>query len=506
MNSVEMKSIVKKYPLVTAVDNVDFCVESGEIHCLLGENGAGKTTLMKILYGMTMPDGGTIKINGKEAAFRDPKDAIRCGLSMVHQHFQLVPVLTVAENIVVGEEHQPFLYFNKKKAIKEVEEIIKRYGFHIDASKKVGELSVGEQQRVEIVKALYRETKILILDEPTAVLTPQEVEELFVVMRQMRSMGITIIIITHKLKEAIEISDHVSVMRDGKMIESGIPTSQCTVESLANMMVGRQISLSSTRRTKVKGEAVVELSGLTVEKEGKKVVNDFSFTIHAGEIHGIAGVEGNGQTELIEALTGLIEPQSMKLTVKGKPMSGGAVEFLHGGVGHVPENRNTRGLVAQMTVAENMILGYHRTDRFSHKGILNLKEIHQFAKQGIEDYAIKVPGENELVSSLSGGNQQKVVISRVFSENPDFIVVAQPTRGVDVGAMEYIHDVLLHLRDRGAAILLLSADLDEVIRLSDTLSVIYEGSLVSTTPADTLTELQIGQLMLTGSLNGGEGR
>ena len=499
MNSVEMKHIIKRYPLVTAVDDVDFCVESGEIHCLLGENGAGKTTLMKILYGMTMPDGGSILVNGQETDFRNPNDAIHSGLSMVHQHFQLVPVLSVAENVVVGQEGQAFFHFNKKKAVQEVQQLIERYGFHIDATKKVGELSVGEQQRVEIIKALYRKAKILILDEPTAVLTPQEVEELFVVMREMRSMGITIIIITHKLKEAVEISDHVSVMRDGKMIQSGIPTAQCTVESLANMMVGRQMSLSSTRRTKNKGDVVAELKNLTVVKKGKKVVDGVSFSIHAGEIFGIAGVEGNGQTELIEALTGLIRPESMSLKVDGKQLHGGANGFLRGGVGHVPENRNTRGLISQMTVAENMILGYHRTERFSKKGILNLGEIHAFAKQGIADYAIKVPNENELVSSLSGGNQQKVVISRVFSENPRFIVVAQPTRGVDVGAMEYIHDVLLNLRDAGAAILLISADLDEVIRLSDTLSVIYEGKLVSTTPADTLTELQIGQLMLTGS-------
>ena len=486
-----MRGIVKQYPLVRAIDGADFTVEQGEIHSLLGENGAGKSTLMKILYGMTTPTAGEVRVFGKPVAITRPAQAIALGIGMVHQHFMLTPVMTVAENVVIGSEPVRGVFFDRKKAEAQVAAMIDEYNFHISATAKVETLSVGEQQRVEILKALYRGADLLILDEPTAVLTPQEVEDLFRVMRQLKAAGKSIIIITHKLKETMEIADRVSVLRQGKMIESGVPVAGTTMNELAQMMVGRDVELSVTRRAEQVGEENFSVRGLSLTERGVPILRDVCLSLRKGEILGIAGIEGNGQTELIEVLTGLRRPDHMELFKDGKPLSGNAAAFLAAGVGHVPEDRMTRGLVLEMSIEDNLILGYHRRPAFA---------IRRFAEQERTEFAIKAPNVQERCSALSGGNQQKVVIARVFSENPDVIIVAQPTRGVDVGAMEYIHHRLLDLRDGGKSILLISADLDEVRSLSDRLAVIYGGRIVAEGKPDTWSDMEIGLLMTGGSL------
>ena len=495
-----MRGIVKQYPLVRAIDGADFTVEQGEIHSLLGENGAGKSTLMKILYGMTTPTAGEVRVFGKPVAITRPAQAIALGIGMVHQHFMLTPVLTVAENVVIGSEPVRGVFFDRKKAEAQVAAMIDEYNFHISATAKVETLSVGEQQRVEILKALYRGADLLILDEPTAVLTPQEVEDLFRVMRQLKAAGKSIIIITHKLKETMEIADRVSVLRQGKMIESGVPVAGTTMKELAQMMVGRDVELSVTRRAEQVGEENFSVRGLSLTERGVPILRDVCLSLRKGEILGIAGIEGNGQTELIEVLTGLRRPDHMELFKDGKPLSGNAAAFLAAGVGHVPEDRMTRGLVLEMSIEDNLILGYHRRPAFARRGLRLASAIRKFAEQERTEFAIKAPNVQERCSALSGGNQQKVVIARVFSENPDVIIVAQPTRGVDVGAMEYIHHRLLDLRDGGKSILLISADLDEVRSLSDRLAVIYGGRIVAEGKPDTWSDMEIGLLMTGGSL------
>lgn len=495
-----MRGIVKQYPLVRAIDGADFTVEQGEIHSLLGENGAGKSTLMKILYGMTTPTAGEVRVFGKPVAITRPAQAIALGIGMVHQHFMLTPVMTVAENVVIGSEPVRGVFFDRKKAEAQVAAMIDEYNFHISATAKVETLSVGEQQRVEILKALYRGADLLILDEPTAVLTPQEVEDLFRVMRQLKAAGKSIIIITHKLKETMEIADRVSVLRQGKMIESGVPVAGTNMNELAQMMVGRDVELSVTRRAEQVGEENFSVRGLSLTERGVPILRDVCLSLRKGEILGIAGIEGNGQTELIEVLTGLRRPDHMELFKDGKPLSGNAAAFLSAGVGHVPEDRMTRGLVLEMSIEDNLILGYHRRPAFARRGLRLASAIRKFAEQERTEFAIKAPNVQERCSALSGGNQQKVVIARVFSENPDVIIVAQPTRGVDVGAMEYIHHRLLDLRDGGKSILLISADLDEVRSLSDRLAVIYGGRIVAEGKPDTWSDMEIGLLMTGGSL------
>ena len=495
-----MRGIVKQYPLVRAIDGADFTVEQGEIHSLLGENGAGKSTLMKILYGMTTPTAGEVRVFGKPVAITRPAQAIALGIGMVHQHFMLTPVMTVAENVVIGSEPVRGVFFDRKKAEAQVAAMIDEYNFHISATAKVETLSVGEQQRVEILKALYRGADLLILDEPTAVLTPQEVEDLFRVMRQLKAAGKSIIIITHKLKETMEIADRVSVLRQGKMIESGVPVAGTTMNELAQMMVGRDVELSVTRRAEQVGEENFSVRGLSLTERGVPILRDVCLSLRKGEILGIAGIEGNGQTELIKVLTGLRRPDHMELFKDGKPLSGNAAAFLAAGVGHVPEDRMTRGLVLEMSIEDNLILGYHRRPAFARRGLRLASAIRRFAEQERTEFAIKAPNVQERCSALSGGNQQKVVIARVFSENPDVIIVAQPTRGVDVGAMEYIHHRLLDLRDGGKSILLISADLDEVRSLSDRLAVIYGGRIVAEGKPDTWSDMEIGLLMTGGSL------
>lgn len=495
MNAIEMRGITKIYPGVRALDNVSFSVEQGEIHSLLGENGAGKSTLMNVLYGMTTPDAGEILVEGKPVTIRRSAQAIALGIGMVHQHFMLTPVMTITENVIVGCEpvHGPFL--DRKKATESVQALIDKFHFHLNASARVQTLSVGEQQRVEILKALYRGANVLILDEPTAVLTPQEVGELFSVLRELKAAGKSIIIITHKLRETAEIADRVSVLRAGVMVDQGLSAAGCSASDLALMMVGRKVDLSYTRRSKSVGETAYQVQNLNLTVKGVPILRDVALEVHKGEILGIAGIEGNGQSELIEVLTGLRKPDSMDLVKDGQPLSGKSAAFLSAGVGHIPEDRLVRGMIGPMTIEDNIILGYHRKKEFSKHGIRRKNEIRAFSEKQLTDYQIKAPSVLEKCGSLSGGNQQKVVVARVFSEDPDVLIAAQPTRGVDVGAQELIHSRLLDLRDAGKAVLLISADLDEVRRLSDRIAVIYEGKIVAQGSYDTWNEMELGLLM-----------
>lgn len=498
MEAVQMRSITKRFGAVCALDHVDFSVRQGEIHSLLGENGAGKSTLMNILYGMLPCDEGEVLIHGKRAVIKHPSQAIELGIGMVHQHFMLTPVMTVTENIIVGGEPVKGPFVDYKTAVRRVQEMIDRYNFGIDANAKVQTLSVGEQQRVEILKALYRGANILILDEPTAVLTPQEVQELFIVLRDLKAAGKSIIIITHKLKETAAIADRVSVLRSGRMINSGIDAAQCSISDLALMMVGRKVDLTFTRRSQCISDIAFEVRNLNLTVKGVPVLKDLALKVRKGQILGIAGIEGNGQTELIEVLTGLRRPDSMELYKDGKPLSGTAADFLSAGVGHIPEDRLARGLVTPMSIEDNMILGYHRQPCFSRKGVRRAGDIRAFAEEKLTEFLIKAENVQTPCSALSGGNQQKVIVARVFSEDPDVLIAAQPTRGVDVGAQEFIHNRLLDLRDEGKAILLISADLDEVRRLSDRVAVIFGGRIVAENEHDVWDEMELGLLMTGG--------
>lgn len=499
--AVDMRGITKDYPLVRAVDDVTFRVGQGEIHSLLGENGAGKSTLMNILYGMTKAGRGEISLSGQAVKIRKPSEAISLGVGMVHQHFMLTPVMSITENIIIGDEPVRGIFTNYKKANDEVQALIDRYDFKLTATDTVSSLSVGQQQRVEILKALYRKANVLILDEPTAVLTPQEVKELFVVMKGLRDEGKSIIIITHKLRETIEIADRVSVLRGGKMVEANVPVADCDASKLAEMMVGRSVDLSSTRRSKCVGEHAFEVEDICLQKRGVPVLKKLSLAVRYGEILGIAGIEGNGQTELIEIATGLTHPDSGSLKKDGNVLTGKASDFLKAGIGHIPEDRLSRGLILPMSIEDNLILGYHESAQFATGGRRKQKDIRKFASEKVAEFDIRTPDAKNLVSSLSGGNQQKVIIARVFSQNPDVLIAAQPTRGVDVSAQEFIYQKLLALRDMGKAILLISADLDEVRRLSDRIAVIYDGSIVDEAAAGEWNEMEIG-LRMTGSVSG----
>ena len=505
MELIEMKHITKIYPGTVALDGVDFSLKQGEILSLLGENGAGKTTLMKVLYGMTQPNSGEICYKGEPLRLRSPIDAINKGICMVHQHFMLVPAFSVTDNIVVGAEPHKGIFLDKTKAKREVQELIQQFHFNIDPDILVERLSVGEQQRVEILKALYRKADVIILDEPTAVLTPTEVEELFVILRQLRDSGKSIIIITHKLKETMELADRIVVLRDGRLVADDVRPAEVTTEQLSSLMVGRQVDLQIRRPAKNIGEVCLKVENLTVMDHGQAKVKNVSLEVHAGEILGVAGIEGNGQTQLLEALTGLCQPKSMALTLNGEPLSGACDVFIHRGVGHVPEDRLAMGLVKEMSIKDNLILGYHRQDRFCGKGgMMKQAAIDGYAEKLKEEFLIKTPSVNAPVSSLSGGNQQKVIIARVFSQSPKALIVAHPTRGVDIGAIEYIHQQLIDIRDSGAAILLVSADLDEVRTLSDRIVVLYEGQIVSESMPGELSEVELG-LLMTGSKPAGKG-
>ncbi len=499
---VELKNITKKFGALIANDKVNLSIEKGEIHALVGENGAGKTTLMNVFYGLYQPDFGKIYLNGTEIHMANPKTAISLGIGMVHQHFMLIPPLTVAENIVLGEEPGNFLTYNKSKAISEVQQISEKHGLNVDPAALVSTLSVGTEQRVEILKLLYRRASILIFDEPTAVLTPQETKDLFRIFNSLKKEGKTIVFISHKLKEVMEISDRITVMRQGKTV--GVLVKEKTSEAeIARLMVGRDVLFIPDKEVFPKGDVVLEVQNLqAVNDRHLPALQGVSFTVKAGEILGVAGVAGNGQTELAEVLTGLRSVKNGKIFLKGQDVTQdspgekiklGIAHIL--GIAHVPEDRHKRGLILDFPVAYNLILGSQNKLPFSKNLILDSQAIQNFAKEKIVEFDIRPGNENLPARYLSGGNQQKVVIAREFSRDPSFLVISQPTRGVDVGGIEFIHHQILSMKKKGKAILLISLELDEILNLSDRIAVLYNGKIMKILERAAATEEQLGLLM-----------
>ncbi len=494
---LEAKGITKHFPGVLANDHVDFDLHKGEIHALLGENGAGKTTLMNILYGLYLPDSGEIQVDGKPAVIHTPKDSITLGIGMVHQHFMLIPVFTVAENIMLGDEIvRNKIVLDQKAVAKRVRDLSHQYGLEINPETLVSQLPVGVQQRVEIVKALYRNAHILILDEPTAVLTPQEADELFVIMHELTKRGVSIIFITHKLKEVLAVADRITVMRDGKVVGTAKPK-ETDEAKLASMMVGREVILKVDKDPAKPGNEILMVDGLKVHDiRGLEVVRDVSFHVLAGEVLGIAGVQGNGQTELVEALTGLRSMAGGKMWFSGKDMTGKPPRpITETGMAHIPEDRQRHGLVLGYTVADNMVLNTYYLPPFGVHNMLQPAAIDSNARKLIEDYDVRTPSPYVPVGKLSGGNQQKVIVARELSHPVKLLVANQPTRGLDVGSIEYIHKEIIVMRDRGVAVLLVSAELDEIMALSDRIAVMYRGQIVATVDAAKVTREQLGLWM-----------
>jgi ABC-type uncharacterized transport system ATPase subunit len=494
---LELKGITKRFPGVLANDHIDLALEEGEIHALLGENGAGKTTLMNILYGLYQPDEGEIKVRGKLVQVHSPSDAIAAGVGMVHQHFMLVPVFTVTENVMLGEEDVKYGgVLDRKTAADRIRQISDQYNLQVDPEAYVEDLPVGVQQRVEIIKLLYREANILILDEPSAVLTPQEVVELFKIMRSLVSQGKSIIFITHKLKEVLEIADKITVIRRGKVIGSTIPE-DADQGDLAKMMVGREVDLELEKKPAVVGEGVLVVKDLVVLGQHRKVaVEGINFEVRAGEVLGIAGVQGNGQTELVEALTGLRAITSGTVVIDGQDLTNATPrKITEQGVAHVPEDRQRDGLVLPFPVSDNLMLNTYYLPPFSKGAVLQEKAITQSAETLIKDFDIRTPGSRTAAGSLSGGNQQKVIVAREFSRPIKLLIASQPTRGLDVGSIEYIHGRLLQKRDEGCAVLLVSTELDEILGLSDRIAVMYRGNIVETLLAKDATKEKLGLLM-----------
>ena len=495
---LELKGITKRFPGVVANDHVDFELVKGEVHALLGENGAGKSTLMNILYGLYHPDEGEIRLNGEPVRIDSPRAAIDLGIGMVHQHFMLIPVMSVAENIVLAVEPKRGPFLDIDAAEKRVSEISERFGLAVRPHARIESISVGMQQRVEILKALYRGAEILILDEPTAVLTPQEAEELFEIIRSLQAEGKSIVFITHKLGEVLAIADRVTVLRRGKTIET-VPREGATEEGLARLMVGREVLLRVEKQPAEPGEPLLTVEDLRVLDERKlEAVRGISLEVRAGEIVGIAGVDGNGQTELVEAITGLRRPESGRIFAAGKEITNeGARHSLEAGIGHIPEDRQRRGLVLDFTLAENIALKDYCEEPDSKWGWLYPKRLIARARRLLTEFDVRGGGPQTLAASLSGGNQQKVVVAREVSRDPRILVAAQPTRGLDVGAIEFVHRRLVTERDEGRAILLVSFELDEILSLSDRILVVYEGRVVGEYSPD-VTEEELGIAMTGG--------
>ena len=493
---LEVRNITKRFPGVLANDQISFTLEEGEIHAFLGENGAGKSTLMNILYGLYAPDEGEILIRGQPAAIRGPNDAIRQGLGMVHQHFMLVPTLTVAENIMLGTEITSGFLIDQRKANARIRELSEQYGLHVPPEALVHDLPVGVQQRVEIVKALYRGADILILDEPTAVLTPQEADDLFVVIRALREQGKAIIFISHKLKEVRSIADRVTVLRRGRVVGTADPKT-ANEEQLAALMVGRAVELTVAKEPAQPGQAVLEVEDLVVLDDRQTVaVDHLALQVLAGEVLGIAGVQGNGQTELVEAMTGLRPIQSGRVRLLERDITRATPRtIIEAGVGHIPEDRHRHGLVLSYPIADNMVLSTYYRAPYAHGVVLDDQAIDKHAQQLVREFDVRTPSTSTLASTLSGGNQQKVVIAREFSRPLKLLIAAQPTRGLDVGSIEFIHQNIIKQRDQGAAVLLVSAELDEILALSDRIAVMFKGKIIAVVPASEATREGLGLLM-----------
>ncbi len=499
--AIEMNGITKTFPSVVANDKIDFVVEKGEIHGLLGENGAGKTVLMNILYGLDRPDEGQIFVNGKEVEMDSPATAIKLGIGMVHQHFMLVPSLTVAENIILGKElTKNKVLLDMNRMLNDVKDFCERYKLEVDLKAPVYTLPVGVQQRVEILKALYRGADILILDEPTSVLTPQEVEELFKAVRALKEQGKTVIFISHKLKEVLAICDRITVLRRGKVV-GAVKADETILGELAETMVGRKVVFTFKKKRIKTREVVLKTENLkAIDDRGLPALKGVDFEVCAFEILGIAGVEGNGQTELVEVLTGLRKATEGKILVDNNDITKASPgERIRLGISHVPEDRHKRGLIPDFSVMENLILGSHNKPPFTVGRVrLNFEKISNYAKRLIKDFSIKTPNKDTPVRHLSGGTQQRVVVAREFSRKPKLIIASQPTRGLDVGATEYVRKKLVEMRDQGCAVLLISADLDEIWALSDRIAVIYEGEIVAIKDPEKTSERELGLLMAGG--------
>jgi general nucleoside transport system ATP-binding protein len=494
---LELCGITKRFPGVLANDHIDLTLYQGEILALLGENGAGKTTLMNILYGLYQPDEGEIRVREMKTVCNSPTDAIKAGIGMVHQHFMLIPVFTVTENVMLGEETtRTGGFLDRPKAAERIRIISEKYGLAVDPDSLVSDLPVGVQQRVEIIKLLYRNADILIFDEPTAVLTPQEADELFKIMRSLTTQGKSIIFITHKLREVLDVADRIMVIRRGAVVGSTTP-SEADRNKLAAMMVGREVDLDVEKKPVEMGEIVLEVENLVVSDEHHQInVDDVSFNVHAGEIVGIAGVQGNGQTELVRAITGLYEPISGRLTLLGEDVThANPRRITELGTAHIPEDRQKDGLVLPFPVSDNLILNTYYLPPAAKGVILQENYIIENANQLVQEFDIRTPSIYTTVGSLSGGNQQKVIVARELSRPIRLLVASQPTRGLDVGSIEYIHNEIIKRRDGGCGVLLVSSELDEIMELSDRIAVMYRGKIVALLQADEVTKEYIGLLM-----------
>jgi simple sugar transport system ATP-binding protein len=492
---LELRGITKRFGSLTANDSIDLVVEPGEIHALLGENGAGKSTLMNVLYGLYQPDEGELLLDDVPVKFSGPGDAMKAGIGMVHQHFMLIPVFTVAENVELGYERtNRFGFLDRRRARKEVLEVSERYGLAVPPDALVQDLPVGVQQRVEILKALMGNAKVLILDEPTAVLTPQETDELIAVMRTLKEAGTSIVFITHKLREVQAVADRITVIRRGKVVGEASPTSSAA--DLATMMVGRPVKLNIDKAPATPAGEVVGVEGLRILDHAKQVVvDDVTFSVRAGEIYALAGVQGNGQSELTEAMVGLLRPEAGTITIAGRDVTRASTDdILDGGVGYVPEDRLHDGLVSSFSVAENLVLDLYDDAPYSGRFNLDLGLIRRNADERVAEYDVRLGSIEHAASTLSGGNQQKVVLARELSRPLKLLIVSQPTRGLDVGSMEFVHQRIVQERDNGAAVILVSSELDEVLGLADRIGVMYRGRIIGEVPGGTDAET-IGLLM-----------
>lgn len=502
---LELSGITKTFPGVIANDSIDLTLREGEIHCLLGENGAGKSTLMNVVFGLYRPDAGTVKVRGNEVAFESSADAIAQGIGMVHQHFKLIPVFTVAENVVLGDEvaRNGGLVLDMKEARRRIVEVSERYGLAVDPDAKVGDLSVGEQQRVELVKALFREADILVLDEPTAVLTPGEVDEFFEVVRSLVDQGKSIVFITHKLREVLAVADRITVIRHGKVAGTADPSSS-TQQSLANLMVGRDVVFQVDKGEAHPGAPVISVKEMSVDDDrGLRAVDGIDFEVRSGEIFGLAGVEGNGQRELVEAITGIRPKVGGRVEMLGVDVTRATPrEITELGVGHIPEDRGKHGVVTGFSIIDNAVLNRYHQPPFVKRFIRQRDEMAAEAARLVEQFDVRTPGIDVAVGTLSGGNQQKVIVARELTGDIKALVVAQPTRGLDVGSIEFIHGEIIRLRDEGVGVLLVSAELDEILSLSDRVGVLYRGGLAGVYDAADATRERLGILMATGSDEG----